>query len=170
MKVMWNSSKHAAMAIAGVGLAVAAATPASAWCPGYYGAASGLYAGCGPVGYYGSAYGYGSSGYGGVFTYGWPYATSFGISDYGGYGAAYGYGGYGGGYGAAYGYGGGWVPYYTAAGWGCGHTAHRSRGASYAVASNRLHSPRFADAGHLAVKPAQSRIAYRANLKLARAG
>jgi hypothetical protein len=70
---MWNSRKYAAAAIVGAGLAVAAALPASAWCPGY-------------SGYYGAPYGYGAYGY----SSGWPYAST-GYTDY----LSYGYSGCG---------------------------------------------------------------------------
>jgi hypothetical protein len=158
MKIMWNSKKYAAMAIVGAGLAVAAASPASAcWGGGYYGAA---YGGCG--GNYGAAYGAGyGAGYGGCGSYyGAAYAPVYGSgcgtygyagtygSAYGGYGLAglgYGSAGCGGYYGAAYGsgcgygygsYGSyGYAPAYGYAsyGYGCGR-AHRVRGYGYAVA------------------------------------
>lgn len=75
---MWNGRKYTAVAIAGIGLAVAASAPASA----QYSASS-----------------YGNYGYGGVYSYGWPYAT-YGLAGYGGSGD-YGYGGLRGAYGAA---------------------------------------------------------------------
>jgi hypothetical protein len=49
IQIMWNGGKYAAMAIAGAGLAVTAATPASA-CVDW--------------------------GYSGVYSYGWPYANA----------------------------------------------------------------------------------------------
>jgi hypothetical protein len=58
---MCNSRKRAAMAVLGVGLAVAAATPASAGWP-YAG-------GCGYAGYADTP------AYAGVYSYGWPYGT-----------------------------------------------------------------------------------------------
>jgi hypothetical protein len=54
MKFMWNSRKYAAMAIAGTGFAIAAATPASA------------------------CFAWGHSG---AYSYGWAYANT-GFSDY----------------------------------------------------------------------------------------
>jgi hypothetical protein len=114
---MWNSRKYTAMAIVGVGLAVSAATPASAqwlgWggtygysggCGGYaYAPAYGYAGGCGAYGAYGGAYGaYGSApAYAGVYSYGWPYGI-IGDVGYPAYGYAGGCGGYG-----AYGYAGG---------------------------------------------------------------
>ncbi len=81
---MWNHRKCAAMAIAGAGLAVVAATPASA-CVDW--------------------------GYSGVYSYGWPYATA-GVSSYPSYhyrncGGSYNIPGWGecGGYGRC-----GWAP------------------------------------------------------------
>jgi hypothetical protein len=149
MKIMWNSKKYAVLAIVSAGLAVVAATPASA-CGGYYGAA---YNGCGAYGYapvYGSVGGCGAYGYTGVAGYAWPYASygyadypSYGYGGYGGYyGSAgcgsYGYAGYGGcgSYGAGYGgYGSyGYAPgYYGAAGYGCA-AASRARSFGYATA------------------------------------
>jgi hypothetical protein len=70
---MWNSRKYAAAAIVGAGLAVAAASPASACWLGY-------------SGYYGAPYGYGAYGY----SSGWPYAST-GYTDY----LSYGYSGCG---------------------------------------------------------------------------
>jgi hypothetical protein len=138
---MWNIKKYSVMAIVGAGLAVAAATSASA-CGAFgyapiYGAA---YGGCG--GYYGYAapvaYGWG----GGCGSYGYaPISYGCGSYGYGGgyYGAAYGCGG--GYYGAAYGY----APVYRYVprvygygyGYGCGHVSHRSRGYGYALAWHR---------------------------------
>jgi hypothetical protein len=139
---MWNNKKYAAMAVLGVSLAVAAATPASAqWLDGAYGYAGGCggygyapaygYAGGCGYGAYGAAYG---SGYAGVYSYGWPYGI---IGDYG-YAPAYGYaGGCGGAYGYApiYGYGGGCGGYgaYGYAG-GCGGYGGYGYGASYGYA------------------------------------
>ncbi len=79
---MWNGRKYAAMAIAGIGFAVAAATPASAQ-------------------YNGGAGGFGDHGYAGAYSHGWPYSTS-GLGGYGGSGD---YGGYRRAYGAAHGAG-----------------------------------------------------------------
>ena len=73
---MWNSRKYTAMAVVGVGLAVAAATPASAQllglggaygytggCGGYgYAPVSGYAGGCGGYGAYGYAPNYGFAG------------------------------------------------------------------------------------------------------------
>src|SRR5216684_4392160 len=120
---MWNSRKYTAMAVVGVGLAVAAATPASAQllgsggaygytggCGGYASAPVYGYAGgCGGYGAYGAAYG-GAPAYAGVYSYGWPYGI-IGDVGYGAYGSAGGCGGYG-----AYGY----APVYGSAGGGCG--------------------------------------------------
>src|SRR5260221_8084357 len=120
---MWNSRKYTAMAVVGVGLAVAAATPASAQLfglGGAYGYAGGCggygyapvysYAGgCGGYGAYGAAYG-AAPAYAGVYSYGWPYGIIGDVGHYA-YGSA---GGCGGGYGA-YGY----APVYGSAG-GCG--------------------------------------------------
>jgi hypothetical protein len=122
--IMWNSNKYAAMAVVGVGLAVAAATPASAqWlggggaygysggCGGYgYAPVYGYAGGCGAYGAYGAAYG-AAPAYAGVYSYGWPYGLIGDVGHYGAYGYA---GGCGGGYGA-YGY----APVYGSAG-GCG--------------------------------------------------
>jgi hypothetical protein len=124
--IMWNSRKYAAMAVVGAGLAVAAATPASAQlfggaygyaggCGGGYGAYGyapvyGSAGGCGGYGAYGAAYG-GTPAYAGVYSYGWPYGLIGDVGHYGAYGSA---GGCGGGYGA-YGY----APVYGSAG-GCG--------------------------------------------------
>lgn len=179
---MWNSRKYAAMAIVGAGLAVAAATPASAWWPDYYGAAYG-YGGCG----YGAAYGYGGCGaYGyagaGAFAYGWPYATSLGFADYG-CGSYYGYAGAGwggcGGYGYdptyfgadhyGYGYGYGYGPHHRR---GYGSIAYRRGFAAANVPrSHRRVGPRVAVAGYdgIAAKPVQNKTANRADLKLTRA-
>jgi hypothetical protein len=84
IRIMWNSGKYAAMAIAGAGFAVAAATPASAcfdW------------------------------GYSGIYSHGWPYANT-GFASYPAYsyrscGGAYHIPGWGecGGYGRC-----GWAP------------------------------------------------------------
>jgi hypothetical protein len=109
---MWNSKKYAAMAVLGVGLAVAAATPASAWWPGAYGSAGGCgYYGYAPAYGYPGGCGYGAYGYApayaGVYSYGWPYGT-VGLGDWGAYGYA---GGCGSG---AYGY----APAYGAYGYG----------------------------------------------------
>lgn len=114
---MWNTKNYAAMAVLGGGLAVAAATPASAWWPGAYGSA----AGCGAYGYapaYGYAGGCGYGGYGyapayaGVYSYGWPYGTvGYGFGTYG-YAPTYGYAG-GCGYSAS-----GYAPAYGAYGYG----------------------------------------------------
>src|SRR6266853_790603 len=84
---MWNSKKYSAIAVLGVGLAFAAASPASACggCGGGYGYA--------PM--YGAAYGGCGGGYGGGYGY-YGYAPAY----YGGYGG----GGYG--YGGGYGFGG----------------------------------------------------------------
>ncbi len=149
---MWNSRKYAAMAIAGVGLAVAAATPASAWWPGYGGYYGAAYGGCGAYGY---APSYGYAGYGGCGSYGYagasyglPYAT-YGYAGY----PAYGYGGCGGYYGAAsyggcggYGYAPtyGYAPSYYgySAGYGCG--ARHPRSAGYAVANHRPYGDAYA--------------------------
>ena len=152
---MWNSRKCTAMAVLGVGLAVAAATPASAWWPGAYGSVGGCgaygsavgyggYGGCGGYGYaggYGAYGGYGSGTYAGVYSYGWPYGI---IGDYGyapaaygsavgcgAYGSAVGYGGYGGygiyGYAPVYyGYGG-----YGGAGYGYGGAGYGYGGVGY---------------------------------------
>jgi hypothetical protein len=193
MKVMWNSRTYAAMAIAGAGLALAVATPASAWWPGYGSA------GCG---YYGAAYGPGSLSYGaGTFTYGWPYVTN--VIPYPGYGSfgyapAYGFGfgnspayGLGASYGYAPAYGSGYsyAPAYGYGGSGCGR-GHRVRGYGYATASRRHYN--FAVASYLgpaalaearlrplrvgvanhhdvAIKPVHGHVASRNNLKLARA-
>src|SRR5216683_2986924 len=64
---MWNSRKYTAMAVVGVGLAVAAATPASAQLLGSGGAygyapVSGYAGGCGGYGAYGYAPNYGFAG------------------------------------------------------------------------------------------------------------
>ena len=156
---MWSSKKYAAMAIAGFGLAAAMATPASAWWPGYYGAAYGSVGcgsyygavaditsvGCGDYGYAGGygfagSYGYPAYGYAGTYggaygyatptySYGWPYAVNYG-SDLG-YSGAYGYAGYG--YGAGYGY----APSYGY-GYGCGRQHHhRPQGYGYVTASRQ---------------------------------
>ncbi len=83
---MWNSRKYTAMAVVGVGLAVAAATPASAQllgsggaygytggCGAYgYAPVYGYAGGCGGYGAYGAAYG-AAPAYAGVYSYGWPY-------------------------------------------------------------------------------------------------
>ena len=117
---MWNSRKYAAMAVLGMGLAVAAATPASAWWPGAYGSAGGCGYGYAPVYGYGGGCGYGAYGYApayaGVYSYGWPYGT-VGYGDWGAYGYAggCGYGAYG--YAPTYGtYG--YAPTYGAYGYG----------------------------------------------------
>jgi hypothetical protein len=157
MKIMWNSRKCAAMAIAGAGLAFAAAMPASAQWGGYYGSV-----GCGS--YYGAAFGPGSLGcgdygYAGTFTYGWPYASYVGGTGFGsGFGTGFGFGGaptygytpgYGYGFGAspacglgygyapAYGYGYSYAPAYGYGGFGCGRAHHRGRGYGYATAYHR---------------------------------
>jgi len=97
---MWNSRKYAAMAILGVGLAVAAATPSSAQSWG----------GCGVSGSPPAAYA-------GVYTYGWPYGVigdvgcpTHGFAGGGAYGSAGGYAGGGIGY-DAWGYAGGYGPF-----------------------------------------------------------
>jgi len=95
---MWNSKRSAAAAVLGVGLAVVAATPASAWQPYAGGCGYGAYAG--------------APAYAGVYSYGWPYGT---VGDAGcayGYAPAYGYAG-GCGYGAS-----GYAPAYGAYGLG----------------------------------------------------
>jgi hypothetical protein len=170
MKGMWNSKKCAAMAIVGAGLAVAAATPALAWWPGYGGYSGAAYGYGGGCGAYGAAYGGpGIGGYAGVYSYGWPYGT------YGYYGGTYGaaYGGYGAAYSAAYdGYGAyGWAPAYGYAGYGygCRKGAHRVRGYGYAVASRQLR-PAYS-VGYAAAKhPVQFGTALHVrNVKLARA-
>jgi hypothetical protein len=79
---MWNTKKHLAMAVLGVGLAFAA-TPASAQCGFGYTGYPGAY------GYGGGCGGYGSAGYPGAYGYGG------GCSGYGYAPASYGYGGYG---------------------------------------------------------------------------
>jgi hypothetical protein len=121
--IMWNGRKYAAMAIAGIALAVTAA-PASAQ---YVGGPGARHAGS-----------WGDYGYAGVYSYGWPYAT-YGLAGYGGSGD-YGYGGARGAYGAAYGaaaaaapYNGsgtgygyfGWAPSYGYAGYPHNGRAHR---------------------------------------------
>jgi hypothetical protein len=173
MKVMWNGRTYAAMAIAGAGLAVAAAaTPASAWWPGSYGSV-----GCGS--YYGAAYGPGSLGcgdygYAGTFTYGWPYANNvIPISGYGSYGyaPAYGYGygnspayGFGYGYAPAYGYGYSYAPAYGYGGWGCGR-AHRARDYGYATAYRRPYN--FAVASYRGHRPTAFAYAPARSLRVA---
>jgi hypothetical protein len=109
---MWNSKNFAAIAVLGVGLAVAAATPASAWWPGGYGSAGG----CG----YGA---YASAPYAGVYSYGWPYGT-VGYAGCGAYGyaPAYGYAG-GCGYGAS-----GYAPAYGAYGYDPAYYGYGCRG------------------------------------------
>jgi hypothetical protein len=118
---MWNSRKYTAMAVVGVGLAIAAATPASAQLVGL-GGAYGYAGGCGayasaPVyGYAGGCGGYGAAygaapAYAGVYSYGWPYGI-IGDVGYGAYGYAGGCGGYG-----AYGYAGGGCGGYGAYGY-----------------------------------------------------
>jgi hypothetical protein len=131
---MWNSKKYAVMAVLGVGLTVAAATPASAWWPGAYGNAGG----CGYYGY-ASAYGHaGGCGYGaygyapayaGVYSYGWPYGT-VGYGGWGAYGYAgcCGYGAYG--YAPVFGASGYGSAYY---GYGC-HARHVHGHGGYALA------------------------------------
>ena len=86
---MWNSRNHTAMAVVGVGLAVAVASPSSAH---RLGGAYGYAGGCGAFG----AYGYAPAAYGGVYTYGWPYGV-IGDVNYPtyGYAAGCGYGTYG---------------------------------------------------------------------------
>jgi len=86
---MRNSRKHTAMAVVGVGLAVAVASPSSAH---RLGGAYGYAGGCGAFG----AYGYAPAAYGGVYTYGWPYGV-IGDVNYPtyGYAAGCGYGTYG---------------------------------------------------------------------------
>jgi hypothetical protein len=107
---MWNSRNHTAMAVVGVGLAVAVASPSSAH---RLGGAYGYAGGCGAFG----AYGYAPAAYGGVYTYGWPYGV-IGDVNYPTYGYAAGCGystyGYASGHGP-YGY----APNYGFAG-GCG--------------------------------------------------
>jgi hypothetical protein len=165
--IMWSGRKYAAMAIASVGLAVAAAAPASAQ---YRGAAGGL----------------GDYGYAGVYSYGWPYAT-YGLAGHGSSGD-YGYGGYPGAYGAApggynrwgagYGYYGG-TPSYSYAGYpfngrarayGFGRGARHVPGYGYGVGDRLLYDQAFAAAQHrdFTARPAQDKIVYRGqNLKLA---
>src|SRR5262249_7047359 len=118
--IMWSGGRYTAMAIAGIGLAVAAAAPALA----QQGAGGGL------------AGSFGDYGYAGGYSYGWPYAT-YGLAGYGGSGD-YGYGGYRGANGAAYGaatgadYSGsgtsygyyGWAPSYGYAGYPFDGRAH----------------------------------------------
>src|SRR6266849_850536 len=103
-EIMWNSRKYTAMAVLGAGLAVAAATPASAWLPGYgSGGAYGYGGGCGSYGY-APAYGYGG-GCGGAYGYaGGGGGYGGGCRSYG-YAPTYGYGGGCGGYGAYGAYG-----------------------------------------------------------------
>src|SRR5258708_23543725 len=105
--IMWKSRKYTAMAVVGVGLAVAAATPASAQLLGS-GGAYGYTGGCGAYGYapvYGSAGGCGGYGaygaaygaapaYAGVYSYGWPYGLIGDVGHYGAYGSAGGCGGF----------------------------------------------------------------------------
>jgi hypothetical protein len=107
---MWNSKNYAAVAVLGVGLAMAAATPASAWWPADYGSAGG----CG----YG-AYAYAPA-YAGVYSYGWPYGT-VGYAC-GAYGYAPAYAG-GCGYGAS-----GYAPAYGAYGYGPASYGYGCRG------------------------------------------
>jgi hypothetical protein len=184
---MWNSRKHAAMAIVGAGLAVAAATPASAWWGSGYG------------GYYGAPYGYGDYGYSDDFPYagaGYNDYLSYGYSGYGAYDAA-GWSGssYGYDYGPAYGYASYGYRRPCGGAFGLGWAAYHPRGYNYAVAyrrpagnavaDTRLHRPYtlaayaprsdrhvYAAAKHhnLAMKPlAQNKVAYRVqNPKLAR--
>ena len=88
---MWNSRKYTAMAVVGVGLAVAAATPASAQLLGS-GGAYGYTGGCGAYGYapvYGSA-----GGCGGYGAYGYAPVSGYagGCGGYGAYGYAPNYG------------------------------------------------------------------------------
>ena len=106
---MWNGRKYAAMTIAGASLAVAAATPASAWWWPF------------------DTYGY-SGGYG----YVWPY-MSFGYSDY----APYGYVSYGYDYSPAYGYAGYGYSRPWGGVYGCGRAAHHPHSYNYAVADRR---------------------------------
>jgi hypothetical protein len=125
---MWNTKKYSVMAVLGVGLAFAAASPASACGFGWGG--------------FPAAYGY-AGGFGGCGAFGsvgMPIAYGFG----GGCApVAFGCGGYGGGYGAYgyapialrvvpryYGYAGG-------LGCGCGYAAYRPRAFGYAVAFRR---------------------------------
>jgi|SRR5215471_2783531 len=156
---MWNSRKCTAMAVLGVGLAVAAATPASAQWLGWGGAYGA--GGCGGYGYAGGCGGFGAYGYApayaGVYSYGWPYATvgygAYGAYDgcgaYGGYGGcgAYGYAGDCGGYGA-YGY----APAYYGYGYGAygyGGCRHRVRGyGGYALAYTPRHRSGYAYAAY----------------------
>ena len=86
---MWNSRKYTAMAVVGVGLAVAAATPASAQLLGL-GGAYGYTGGCGG---YASAPVYGSAG-GGCGGYGYAPVSGYagGCGGYGAYGYAPNYG------------------------------------------------------------------------------
>jgi hypothetical protein len=151
---MWNSKKYAAMAVLGVGLAVAAATPASAWWPGAYGNAGGCgYSGYAPAyGYAGGcgygAYGYASA-YAGVYSYGWPYGTG-GYGDCGAYGYAGGcgyaayapaYGTYG--YGSAsYGYGCGGRHLHGHGSYALAYAPRSSYHGNYASASDRNFSTR----------------------------
>jgi hypothetical protein len=130
---MWNSRKYAAMAFACAGLAVAAATPASAWWPTY-------------GGYYEAPYGYGTYGYSGAYdSVSWPYPAdgytddlSYGYSGRGVYDSV-GWGGCGSGYrdgyGLAYGYAGYRRPWGAA--YGLGWAAYHPRGVNGAVAYRR---------------------------------
>jgi hypothetical protein len=132
---MWSSKKYLTIAVIGVGLGVAAASPASAQLFGMGGTPG---AGFGmPVTYvivpvYPASPGYGASyGYGGYPSYG----ASYGYGGYPSYGAAYGYGGYPS-YGAAYGDGaayGAAIPA-PAYGWGCRSRHHRAGYGGYSVA------------------------------------
>jgi hypothetical protein len=169
---MWNGRKYAAMAIAGVGFAVAAAAPAAAQ-------------------YSGAAGGSGDHGYAGVYSYGLPHAT-YGLASHGRPGD-HGYGGYPGAYGAAYGtargdgdngwgtgYGyPGWVPSRSYAGdslYGRGHGYGQRRGArrvlgyGYGMGDALPYDEVFAARQHrgFAAKPAQDKILRRPqNLKFA---
>jgi hypothetical protein len=163
---MWNSRKHAAVAIVGAGLAVAAATPACAWWP-WYGS------------YYGAAYGMDDDG---------PYTiyrdTDYAAYGYAGRGRYYGSIGWSGcsgyDYGPAYGYAG----YSDVRPWrayGCGWAAYHLRGSNCDMAGRRPAGYAIADAprshGHVyavaklynpATRPVHNNVAYRPqNLKLA---
>ena len=165
---MWNGRKYAAMTIVGAGLAVAAATPASAWW-----------------------WPFDTYGYSGDYSYVWPY-TSYGYADY----APYGYVSYDYDYGPAYGYAGYGYSRPWGRVYGCGRAAYQPQGDNYAVADRRpagfavvsygLHRP-YAIAAcasrsyrhvyavakdlNLAAKPVQNKVAFRVqNVKLAHNG
>jgi hypothetical protein len=149
---MWNSRKFTTMAILGAGLAVAAATPASAC--GSYGYAGGYgsvgYGGCGSYGYapvygyaggcgsYGYGGGYGSVGYGGCGSYGYApvYGYAGGCGSYGSVGWGGGCGSYG-----AVGFGGG----YGAYGWGC-RSHHRHGHGGYTLSYSNYRQQLLASA------------------------